>query len=115
VHLFCKWAICGLILGTSALLHAQSLAIPTTFSMPKVSFSCPRPTTSRSAASLFTTHPKWSPGLNIDFSCLPQRRFEFLRWEPWQPLVEVPVKSGSPMLCGIAYDHGIPIRVCTRG
>jgi hypothetical protein len=61
------------------------------------------------------THPKWSAGLNIDFSCLPYRRFELLRWKPWQALVEVPVKSGSPMLCGTVYDRGIPIRVCTRG
>ena len=30
-------------------------------------------------------------------------------------LVEVPVKSGSPMFCGIVYCEGKSIRVCTRG
>ena len=112
----CKWAIFGFILGATATasLHAQSPATPTIPSLPKVDFSCPRSTTTRSVANLMAPRPQRPAGLNIDPTCLPQLHIEFLQWEPWS-IVKVPVKGGTPMLCGIASYNGKPVRFCTRG
>ena len=113
MYYLCKWAIFGFMLRATASLHAQSPATPTIPSLPKVDFSCPRSTTTRPVANLMAPHPQRAAGLNIDPTCLPQMHIELLQWEPWS-IVKVPVKSGTPMLCGIASYHGKPFPLCTR-
>jgi hypothetical protein len=110
----CKCAIWGILIGSSAVAYAKSLANPSLLFKPKVSFCGSRSAMSTSIIELLSMPPEKSSGLNVDQNCFPQRQLEILRWEPWS-IKQIPVKSGSPMLCGIAFSNGKTISFCTRG
>lgn len=53
-------------------------------------------------------------GLNINQACL-SASYECARLLKTQVLENVPVLSGSPMLCGFICSNGEPMKFCTKG
>ena len=106
-------AVWAMLLASAPWLSAQ--ALETTSGSPLHNILiCSRPDVLANNFELLPKPLLRPPGLNISPDCLPSWHTEFLKWDPLSK-EQVPVRSGSPMICGIAYYRGVPTRVCTRG
>ena len=106
-------AVWAMLLASAPWLNAQ--ALETTSGSPLHNILiCSRPDVLANNFELLPKPLLRPPGLNISPDCLPSWHTEFLKWDPLSK-EQVPVRSGSPMICGIAYYRGVPTRVCTRG